>query len=424
MSFCSACGSELRQPSSFCSKCGVRVVGELTPLDAEPTNPPITTNLLDDVVNEIPPTSIDQTSSTTQKFFADQSEPSKKNNKSSRIGLMTLIGLLSISAIGFMVFTHQKNASSKSAAVSAERYGDGIALGKQTLHVRATGNLRDGPTTSGTKITGTKPRGSIVTGEVVIGTDGSSRWLKLDENGRYLSAGILSTVAGPQLTSMIEQEFYPTEDLVLGDAPDGRATVTRTVVAGEKIWLVGKTASNNTEAVITGSGIKVGYFKSAVDLEAEATAAIAQVTAIAAAANAAKADANQTSGAEITTLSVRPTVGDIYWVCEPNASNIKEARVAMEYNQFLDKETPTGGRYTGRIGPGCCTMDCNKSEAESDAKEAEELRNGVVRQGTRGGCGCIAQLSSQKFKKVSGGWQALEGGSADYTFLPGEIIGQ
>lgn len=115
-----------------------------------------------------------------------------------------------------------------------------------TLYAAADANVRDKPTTAGTKIVSKITRGSAVQGDVVAGTKGD-QWLKLEGQEAYVSLINLVKDAPPRLVSTEAADATIKNRCTVLERPQDGAPVKVTLDPGAKVRITGLTDTGYVE---------------------------------------------------------------------------------------------------------------------------------------------------------------------------------
>lgn len=149
-----------------------------------------------------------------------------------------------------------KTLAEQSSEGKAEAEAPKIVSPAETLFVAAEANVRDQPTTSGSKVIGKLTRGTSVTGDVIIGAK-DQRWLKIAAQEQYVSMVNLTKAALPTLVTTVNQDTAVVTRCPVLTEPNAGAPVKVTLQPGNKIKIVGVTESGFAEFALPRGG--VGY---------------------------------------------------------------------------------------------------------------------------------------------------------------------
>jgi hypothetical protein len=183
-----------------------------------------------------------------------QAPPSKPKGNFALISF-ALLALVLGGGISF----YQLNGGGKALVI--EKCCDEILLGpKAALFVRAQTNVRTKPSLTEGRTAYTYNRGVTVMGEVVMGEDGKSRWLKQQGDGWYILTRDLSTGSPPRLTGTLpDKSMTSGAPLEVRQIPKANAPIMVTLPAGTKVQMVGTELSGFTEIVFDHPTYRVGY---------------------------------------------------------------------------------------------------------------------------------------------------------------------
>lgn len=169
---------------------------------------------------------------------------------------------LSLAAFGYMRDgstlkpVDDQTLAEQSSEGKAEAAAPKVISPAETLYVAAEANVRDKPTTSGTKVVGKLARGTSVTGDVVMGAK-DQRWLKLTGKEEYVSMVNLTKTAMPVLATTSSTDATIASRCAVLSEPDPNAPVKVTLQPGNKIKITGLTDSGYAEFALPRGG--VGY---------------------------------------------------------------------------------------------------------------------------------------------------------------------
>jgi hypothetical protein len=196
--------------------------------------------------------------STDEPFLTANDAPARKA-KSKNESLMVL-GIFALIAFLIYLFVGAQNGSSSQA--SSGICCANLSMGQQNgLHVRVKANVRTAATSRGNQPVGQLERDTIVGGTIVQGEDGTSRWLKLDDGSGYLSANVLSTIAGPKLSGLIDADRFTTTEISVLAEPRPDADVRLVLPTGTRYYLVGDTNDGYEEVMVRNTSVQFGYIK-------------------------------------------------------------------------------------------------------------------------------------------------------------------
>jgi hypothetical protein len=166
--------------------------------------------------------------------------------------------LLAAAIGGAVTFYHVRGGGE---ALVLEKCCDEILLGpKAALFVRAQTNVRTKPSFTEGRTAYTYNRGVTVMGEVVLGEDGKSRWLKQQGDGWYILTRDLSTGSPPRLTGTLpDKNLASGTPLEVRQIPKANAPIMVTLPAGTNVQPVGTEQGGFTEIVFEHATYRVGY---------------------------------------------------------------------------------------------------------------------------------------------------------------------
>jgi hypothetical protein len=173
---------------------------------------------------------------------------------------VVMLALTALGVGGGLAFYQMKHGNE---ILVLEKCCDDILLGPKTaLFVRAETEVRSKPSFEQGRTVYTYTRGITVNGEVVLGPDGKTRWLKQAGDGWFVLTKDLSTGAPPRLMAPAsEKQISSPASLKIHQIPDDRAPILVTLAAGSVVTLVGKDKNGYTEVVFDHPVYRVGYVK-------------------------------------------------------------------------------------------------------------------------------------------------------------------
>lgn len=143
--------------------------------------------------------------------------------------------------------------SSESETVTDEPQ---IVKPAESLYVAAEANVRDKPTTTGSKVTRKIARGSQINGDVVAGEKGD-QWLRIEGTQEYVSLINLTNSPLPPLVSSDNMDATIRVKCPVLTQPSAGAPVKVTLQPGAKIKITGLTQGDFAEFALPKGG--VGY---------------------------------------------------------------------------------------------------------------------------------------------------------------------
>jgi hypothetical protein len=187
------------------------------------------------------------------KDWTQATAPKAKAN----IGLI-LLGVIVLGVGGGLVWFQMKNGNQK---LVLEKCCNDILLGpKSALFVRAETPVRTQPSLDDGRTAYTYKRGVTVMGEVVLGADGQSKWLKQQGDGWFIETKDLSTGAPPRLTGpRPAPNVVSSTPVELRQIPDAKAPVMVTLPAGTPLEQIGTDKNGFVEVVFEHPVYRVGY---------------------------------------------------------------------------------------------------------------------------------------------------------------------
>jgi hypothetical protein len=195
---------------------------------------------------------------TTDPFTTVNEAPARKSKARNEsllvLGILAAFGLLIVWFAG----PDFDSTASGDASVCCSDLGMGQHNG---LHVRVKANVRRVATSRGNEPVGQMVRGTTVDGKIVQGEDGTSRWLKLSDGSGYLSANVLSTIAGPELSDVIDADRFTVTEVSVRAEPRLDADVRLVLPTGSRYYLVGNTVDGYEEVMVRNTGVQFGYIK-------------------------------------------------------------------------------------------------------------------------------------------------------------------
>jgi hypothetical protein len=192
---------------------------------------------------------------------ADWTQRSSNDNSKGTMsfGLIALM-LIVLGVAGGLAYYQTKNGGQM---LVLEKCCEDILLGpKAALFVRVETPVRTKPSFDEGRTAYTYKRGTTVMGDVVLGPDGKTRWLKQKGDGWYMRTKDLSTGAPPRLTgARPDQNMTPSGPLEIRQIPNAKAPVMVTLPAGSAVQLVGTDKNGFTEVVFDHPTYRVGYIQ-------------------------------------------------------------------------------------------------------------------------------------------------------------------
>ena len=172
--------------------------------------------------------------------------------------LLVAAALLLAGAFYFWLFVADDLASSADTEQSpVETVTTEKAVTRQMFAVTEV-NIRDQPTTVGSKIIGKLPRGSAVTGVLKVGSDGTSGWFELAEGNGFIADVNLSENAMPEIIKPLKDKGWTTDTAMeIWSQPDRASALVDRVGAGTRLTLSALTANDYIEIKLRQGG--VGY---------------------------------------------------------------------------------------------------------------------------------------------------------------------
>jgi hypothetical protein len=191
-----------------------------------------------------------------QQTWSEAALPKKAKPKANV--LIFILAPLILAVGGGLAYIQIKGGGEK---LVLEKCCDDILLGPKTaLFVRAETPVRTKPSLEEGRTAYSYRRGATVTGEVVLGPDGKTRWLKQAADGWYVRTKDLSTGGAPRLTSTFPDEIVANSaPLTLRQIPDAKAPILVTLPAGSPIQRIGRDQNGFVEIVFDHPVYRVGY---------------------------------------------------------------------------------------------------------------------------------------------------------------------
>jgi hypothetical protein len=264
--FCIQCGSQLADVARFCGNCGAEVADVVaTPAhvqssayhDAATMQPyapePVVAEPAVEYADAVPVESL--------RYSADESEYADDIPKNGPNWLLIGggVGILLFLLLYYLIFIRDdvQGNPARPAPVAKQVVESDKAEAIEFFAV-AQANIRDKATTQGSAITGKLARGSSARGTLIVGEDGTSNWLKLDDDAGFVSANNLSEVAPPEITKLLGDKIWTANKaLDIYTQPDRAAVIYDRVSAGTTLTLYGLTANDFIEIKLRKGG--VGY---------------------------------------------------------------------------------------------------------------------------------------------------------------------
>jgi zinc-ribbon domain len=261
MKFCTSCGTELSANARFCGGCGASVAALDAPLAAAPPSyappPP-------------EPAYVPPAYEATSNYATEGSEPAKSNLKVILGGILAAIALLGV--LYYFIFVRDDIAGNEGGTPTAQTKPDETLTKSKQFFAVTQANIRDTATATGSSIIGKLPRGTAVSGKLILGADGTSDWLELDEAKGFVGAVNLSDTAPPTLTKLLNDRIWAADKPIdIYAKPDAASTIVDRAASDSKLTLVGLTANDFIEIKLSKGG--VGYIADGARI-----IALAQVT--------------------------------------------------------------------------------------------------------------------------------------------------
>lgn len=181
-----------------------------------------------------------------------------KTNRTWFLPIVAILVLTAMAALYFWLFIADDLKPDN--AVSSTEANTEAGPDAQIFFTMTDANIRDKPTTSGSKILGKLPRGSQVTG--TVGPEADAEWLELSDGNGFVALINLAQIKPPVLLKSLNDQIW---------VADGAIDVWATTLPGSnlldrlrdgnKVTLVGVTADNFIEVKLDGG--RYGYVNDA-----------------------------------------------------------------------------------------------------------------------------------------------------------------
>lgn len=128
-----------------------------------------------------------------------------------------------------------------------------------TYYVTRSVRMRDQPTADRSTVLATLERGQAVQGVYVVGSDGTTRWLRTSRGGvdGYIWGKNLSAQPRQALHSIVGQTWTVSQRTTIHSEVGPNAIVLDTLQPGVRVTVVGTTVGGQLEIAMRGGG--VGY---------------------------------------------------------------------------------------------------------------------------------------------------------------------
>lgn len=240
--FCNQCGATLHDGARFCGECGAPVPSD-TIAPAAP--PPAASTASSPAADEDIPVYVEAE--------GDAAVAKKPNWLLIGGGVLILALLLAY----YMIFLRDDASGGLEDRVSGNAEQVEEAQSKAYFAV-ADANIRDKATTEGTKILGKVARGNSVTGKAILGEDGTSNWLELDDGAGFVALVNLSETEPPEIVKPLGDKNWVADSAIeIWSQPDTTSNLVDRVAAGTTLTLFGLTANDFIEVKLKKGG--VGY---------------------------------------------------------------------------------------------------------------------------------------------------------------------
>jgi zinc-ribbon domain len=266
MKFCTSCGAELPPEARFCGGCGASVGAvdaERVPVESPnmaPLPPPASESVY------VPPV---YEAAAVAYGFENLGEP-KSNLKVILGGTLAAFALLGV--LYYFIFVRDDIAENAGGTPTAETKPAEVLVQSKQFFAVTQANIRDTATAVGSTVIGKLPRGTAVSGKIILGVDGTSDWLELDEAKGFVGVVNLSDTAPPTLSKMLGDKIWAADTVIaIYTKPDVSSTLVDRTAVGTKLTLVGLTANDFIEIKLSKGG--VGYIADGARI-----IALAQVT--------------------------------------------------------------------------------------------------------------------------------------------------
>lgn len=257
---CASCGKELTPQATFCTFCGADVAPAAMPLPA----PAQSARFCRSCGAELASGARFCAACGASTEAGAVAPPSQPEPNRTPLIVAAVAGALLLLGVLFWLNRYEWLGLER----PVETGNTSAALGEEAeMYAVATANLRDRPTSQGSEVMGKLPRGTVVKGTLLLGEDGRSNWLKIDESGWFVSAVNLSESEPPALAQRFDKAWYAAGETPILAKPQAGAPVLETASPGRQYRLVGLTSGGFAEVALGKGG--VGYFDaSGVDLAA------------------------------------------------------------------------------------------------------------------------------------------------------------
>ena len=169
------------------------------------------------------------------------------------IGIGAVLVLAIAGGVYFAGSSGSDAAASATVAANAEPTGP-----LKTFYAAAKANIRNQPSGQGTQVVGELSRGQSVTGREMIGSDGTSKWLKRDGVAEYVWMVNLVETQPPAIESVVGARKTSGSDITLYASPSTTSPARQVVKAGAELDVLSKLAGGWGEARLQGGAHGVG----------------------------------------------------------------------------------------------------------------------------------------------------------------------
>ena len=239
--FCNQCGATLHDGARFCGECGAPVptgTGTAAPQPVAPTVPP--------------PAAVDDA-----PIYAAAEADTSVTKKPNWLLIGGGVAILALLLAYYMIFLRDDASRGLEDRVSGNAEQVEEAQSKAFFAV-ADANIRDKATTDGTNILGKVARGNSVTGKAILGEDGISDWLELDDGAGFVALINLSETEPPEIVKPLGDKNWVADTAIeIWSQPDTASTLVDRVAPGTTLTLFGLTDNDFIEVKLKKGG--VGY---------------------------------------------------------------------------------------------------------------------------------------------------------------------
>ena len=233
--FCLECGFQLKPDARFCTGCGVAV--NAAPIEA---------------VLDVAQADKGESDSAWDEGY----RPQRPKVVKIAVAVALVVALAVGGYFGWSAWSsrYSSDGTPITGVVSA---GESPGLQRE-MYAIADANVRETPSSSGSKLVSKLMRGTKISGVMVMGSDNETPWFKLQDGSGFVWAVNLSYAEPPVLSRILNSEWYPQMNGIdIRAQPDANSAILDTANIGHKYVVAGLTQNNFAELKLDKGG--VGY---------------------------------------------------------------------------------------------------------------------------------------------------------------------